>query len=57
MTEDDREWLREGIRRAVAVPAIGGLTQEHLGWLYLIGWLRYETEPTYSMHHDGGGIF
>ena len=56
MTEDDREWLREGVRRAKAARAtIGGLTWEHMGYYYLVGWLSIETRV--PMYHDGGGIF
>ena len=58
MTEEDREWLRDGIRRARMARGLGGLTWEHMGYYYLIGWLGVETNPPQpTTYHDGGGIF
>ena len=59
MTDDDREWLRIGVERAGAVRASGGLTREHMGYYYLVGWLERETESQGNVvvYHDGGGIF
>ena len=56
MTDEDREWLREGVRRAEAGRAImSGLTWQHIGYYFLVGWLSVETQI--PMYHDGGGIF
>ena len=61
MTDDDREWLREGVRRSkLTRPTMlsSKLTWEHRGYYYLIGWLTHETEQSpNAAYHDGGGIF
>ena len=56
MTDDDREWLREGLRRAKTDQTRHlDFTWEHWAYYYLVGWLTHETKPRPT--HDGGGIF
>ena len=54
MTDDDREWLRKGVQRAGEVE-----TETGMGYYFLAGWLKFETEPwgRVVVYHDGGGVF
>lgn len=59
MTQAEREWIREGFRRAITLPGPRPwATAEHMAWYYIVGWMSDELlESTPPQYHDGGGIF